>query len=321
MTLSRRQALGLLGAAAAASAPASAQTAPLKIIFPFSAGGTGDALSRFVAERLGQAFDRPAIVENRTGADGRIGIQAVKAAAPDGTTFLLTTGPTMALMPQIHKAPGYNPVADFEPVAHLARFEFCLVVANTTPAKSVAELAAWAKANPDKATYGLPSLGTIPHFAGVALSKLIGADMRRLAYRGGAPAMNDLVAGQIPMGFMVLSDALQQHHGGTVRILATLGKTRSPFLPDVPTLTEAGYAIEGDSWYGLWAPAKTPNNVVSSVSAALGKISAEPDTKVRFMAIGLIVTGTGPLELASEHKAMADAWAPTIQASGFTLEQ
>jgi tripartite-type tricarboxylate transporter receptor subunit TctC len=328
MLPTRRMAMALAAGALATPRPSLAQAplsqaggAPVKIVFPFGAGGTGDALSRLVADKIGRTLGRTAIVENRTGADGRIGIQAVKAAAPDGATLLITTGPTMALMSLVHKAPGYDPEADFEPIAHLARFEFCLVVANTVPAKTVAEFVTWAKANPDKATYAVPSLGTIPHFAGVALSKLIGVEMARIAYRGGAPAMNDLVAGQVPIGFMTLSDALQQHKGGLVRMLATLGKSRSPFVPEVPTLTEAGYAIAGDSWYGLWAPAKTPKDTIALLSDAVRIGIADAVIAERFLSMGLIATGLGADDLTRERRSMAALWAPAIAASGFTLEQ
>jgi tripartite-type tricarboxylate transporter receptor subunit TctC len=324
MTITRR---AFVGAALAGSVAwpgyAAAQTggAAMKIVFPFGAGGTGDALCRYLGDILAKSLNRAVIIENRTGADGRIGIQSVKAAAPDGDTLLVTTGPTMALMPQIHKSAGYDPVVDFEPVAHLARFEFCIVVANNVPAKTVAELVTWMKANPDKATYALPGLGTIPHFAGVSLSKIIGVDMRRLPYRGGAPAMNDLVGGQVPIGFMTLSDALQQHLGGQVKMIATLGKTRSPFVPDVPTLIEQGFAIEGDAWYGMWAPTKTPKDVIAKVNAALISVLGSAEGKAKLTSLGLIATGTSPAELATIRQAMADIWAPTIKASGFTLEQ
>ncbi len=321
MALSRRQAVALTLAAASAPRAALGQTAPMKIVFPFAAGGTGDALSRFIADKLSTALKRPVIVENRTGADGRIAIQSVKASPPDGSTWLVTTGPSMALMPQIHKTPGYDPEADFVPVANLARFEFCVAVANSVPAMTVAELVSWIKANPEKATYGLPGLGTIPHFAGVAWSKLIGADMRRLAYRGGSPAVNDLVGGQIPMAVLTLSDVLQQYRAGTVKILAVLSRSRSPFEPTIPTLIESGYPIEGEAWYGMWAPAGTSAETVAAVGKLIGHAMAEPESKARFMNLGLILTGSPAAELEATRKAMAETWAPTIKSSGFTMEQ
>ncbi len=322
MGLSRRSLL-TAGATLPFVGSARAQTAraPVRIVFPFGAGGTGDALCRHLADAIAKASGRAVIVENRTGADGRIGIQAVKAAPADGDTVLVTTGPTMALMPQIHKAPGYDPVADFAPVSHIARFEFCIVAANATGLATLADLAAWAKANPDRATYAVPGLGTIPHFAGVRISRMIGVEMRRLAYRGGAPAMNDLVGGQIPLGVMTLSDALQQYRGGLVRMLATLGEARSPFVSQVPTAIEQGYAISGDAWYGMWAPGGTPAAAISALNAAVVSAVSGPQGRERLMDWGLIATGSTPAELAEIRRRMADDWAPTIRESGFTLEQ
>lgn len=295
--------------------------APVRIVFPFAAGGAGDALARLVAERLSPALGRSVIVENRTGADGRIGIGSVKAAAPDGDTLLMTTGPTMWLMALVHKAPGFDPFKDFEPISQLTRFEFCIAVANNTGITTLAQLVAWAKANPDKATYGLPGAGTIPHFTGVAFSKLIGVEMRRLPYRGGALAMNDLVAGQIPMSVGTLADALQQHRGEKVRILAVTSRQRSPFLPDVPTLIESGYNLEGEAWYGLWAPAKTPPDVIGRINAAVVAGFKDEGVRKRVEAIGLIPTGTDPAGLTAIMRENSDRWAPIVKETGYTMEQ
>lgn len=312
-----------LAAATAIPNPLRAQTAgaPIKLVFPFSAGGGGDALARVLAERLGPALGRTVIVENRTGADGRIGIQSVKAAAPDGDTLLMTTGPTMWLMPLVHKQPGYDPFKDFEPISHLATIEFCLVASKASGLASVAGLATWAKANPDKATYGLPGIGTIPHFTGVALAKLIGVDMRRLPYRGGALVLNDLVAGQIPVAIVALSDAIQQHLAGTVRILAVPSKQRSPFLPDVPTMIESGLNIEGESWYGLWAPAKTPPEIVAKISAAVVASIEDPAARKRLGGFGMVPTGTAPARLTEIMRENTAQWAGVVKESGYTMDQ
>lgn len=315
-------ALALVSAAFHA-APVSAQAggAPVRIVFPFAAGGGGDALTRIVAEQLSPAINRSVIVENRTGADGRIGIGAVKAAAPDGDTLLLTTGPTMWLMALVHKSPGYDPFKDFEPISQLVRFEFCVAVSLNTGITSVRELVAWVRANPDKATYGLPGIGTIPHFTGVALSKLFGVDMRRLPYRGGALAMNDLVAGQIPISVGTLADALQQHRGEKIRILAVTSPTRSPFLPDVPTLIESGYNLEGEAWYGLWAPARTPKETVERLNAAVVAAMKDEAVRKRIEGIGLIPTGTSAAGLTAIMRENTDRWSPIVKESGYTIEQ
>ena len=293
---------------------------PVKIVFPFGAGGGGDAVSRLLAEKLSAAIARPVIVENRTGADGRIGIQAVKNAAPDGDTLLVTTGPTMWLYPMTHPAPGYDPFADFAPVAQLARFEFCVAVANSTGLKSMGELAAWAKANPDKAAYGVPGAGTIPHFTGVGLAKLLGVDMRRVPYRGGSPAMTDLVAGQIPIVVGTLADAIQQHRGGTIRIVAVASKARSPFLPDVPTLIESGFNLSGEAWYGLWAPAKTPADRIAAINTTIIAALADTGVKQRLETFGMIAAPSTPDGLTAVMRSDAAFWADIVKSSGFRME-
>ena len=311
---------GLIGALA--TRPVLAQSAgnAMRIVFPFAVGGAGDALCRLLAERASTTLGRAVVVENKTGADGRIAIQFVKAAAPDGDTVLVTTGPTMSIMQQVHKSPGYDPFKDFEPVAHLANLEICLAVAKSLPITTMAELVAWLKANPDKATYGIPGAGTIPHFIGLQFAKLTGLDLRRLAYRGGTPALQDLVGGQIPLVSGTVADALEQHRAGNIRIIATSGATRSPFLPDLPTYIESGFAIEGSSWYGAWAPAKTPSAVVARLGASFNAVLADAAIKERMLKLGLIATGLAGAELARIQTADAERWAPTIKESGFTME-
>jgi tripartite-type tricarboxylate transporter receptor subunit TctC len=294
---------------------------PVKIIFPFGAGGGGDALSRLLAEHIGPVLGRSVIVENRTGADGRIGIQAVKAAAPDGDTLLVTTGPTVWLMALVHPSPGYDPFADFEPIAQLASYDFCIAVANNTGLKTVQELAAWIKANPDKATYGIPGAGTIPHFTGVNFAKMTGVDMKRLTYRGGAPAITDLIGGQIPIVVGTLADALQQHRAGTIRIVAVTGEKRSAFVPEVPTLKESGFDLVGDAWYGLWAPAKTPRETVAKINAAVTAALAKPEVKQRLEALGLVALGSTPQQLTASMKDNTERWGPVIKATGYTMQQ
>ncbi len=321
MMLNRRHILIGAGAAMAVGTPAHAQLGgvPVKIVFPFGAGGGGDALTRVIADKLGPAFNRTVIVENKTGADGRIGIQSVKSAAPDGDTLLLTTGPTMWLYPMTHPNPGYDPHADFEPVARLCRIEFCVAVANTTGITSMAGLGAWIKANPDKAAYGVPGAGTIPHFTGDSLSKALGVEMRRVPYRGGAPAMNDLVGGQIPIVIGTVADALQQHRGGNVKILAVTSAQRSPFLPEVQTMKELNYNVVADAWYGLWAPAKTPADKVAAIQKATVAALAMPDVKQKLDTFGLVVTPSTSEELAANMKSDAAAWTEIVKASGFRM--
>src|SRR6202049_5202701 len=185
------------------------ESGPLtKLIFPFSAGGGGDTLCRFVAQYAGQSLDRTVIVENRTGGDGLIGIKWVKNASPDGTTILVTTGPTMYLLPMVETEPSFDLNKDFVPVSLLARFEFGVVRGSAVGAKDFKQFVAWLKANPGKATFGVPSNGTIPHFAGSKLEQVLGVPLTRVAYRGSAPAINDLIGGHLPFAVTTVADVV-----------------------------------------------------------------------------------------------------------------
>jgi tripartite-type tricarboxylate transporter receptor subunit TctC len=182
------------------------QSGPLtKMIFPFAAGGGGDALCRILAQHVGQLLDRTVIVETRTGGDGLIGIKSVKNASPDGTTILVTTGPTMYLLPIVETGPSFDTARDFVPVSLLARFEFGIVAGPAIDAKDFKQFMAWLNANPGKANYGVPSNGTIPHFTGSKLEQVLGIPMTRVPYRGSAPIINDLVGGHLSFGITTIA--------------------------------------------------------------------------------------------------------------------
>ncbi len=323
----RRMAYVLAGVLAAffALQPSIAQaqlaTEPIRIIFPFAAGGSGDALARLLAEHMRASLDQPVIVENRTGAQGRLGVQAVKAAAPDGKTILLTPVAPMSIYHHVYKSLAYDPVADFEPLSQVATFDFALAVGPQVPAKSLKELVAWVKANPDKGSYGTPAAGALPHFFAVAFAKAAGLDIRHVSYRGSAAAMADVVAGQIPIIVTTTADVTEQHKGGRIRVLATSDKERSPFLPDIPTFKEAGYDIVGSGWYGLYAPAKTPPDMVARLNKAIVAAVQTPEVKQRLLAFALVPTGTSAAEHAKIQKDDSDLWAPAIKASGYSPEQ
>ena len=301
--------------------PAHAQEQPVRVIFPFAAGGSGDALARHIAEGLRTALDQPVIVENRTGAQGRLGVQAVKAAAPDGKTLLLTPVAPMSVYGHVYKALLYDPVADFEPVSQVATFDFAVAVGPQVPAASLKELVAWVKANPAQGNYGTPAAGTLPHFFAVSFAKAAGLDLRHVGYRGSAAALTDLMGGQIAIVFTTTSDLLEQHKSGRIQVLATSDKARSPFLPDLPTFKEAGYDIEGSGWYGVYAPARTPADVVAKLNKAVVAAVQSPPVKEKLLAFGLVPTGTSAAELGRIQKADSELWAPAVKASGYTPEQ
>ncbi len=265
----RRRLLGSVlataGAVAVAPAAAFAQEQPIRIIFPFAAGGSGDALARLMADKLRAGLNRTVIVENRTGAAGRIGVQAVKAAAPDGNTLLLTPIAPMSVYQHVYKSLGYDPIADFEPLSQLGTFDFGVAREPSLPVSSLKELVDWAKMNPAQANYGSPAAGALPHFLGVMFARAAGIDLRHVTYRGSAAALAALVAGQIPIVFTTVADLVELHKAGRIRVLATSDSGRSPSLPDVPTLREAGYDLQATGWYGMFAPAK-PRPISSNVS-------------------------------------------------------
>jgi len=305
---------------AARAGEARAQSGPLtRLVFPFAAGGSGDMLCRLLAEHLRQVLDRTIIVENRTGADGLIGIKSVMNAAPDGTTILITTGPTMYLLPMVETKPSFDHARDFVPVSLLARFEFAVVTGPATEAKHFGQLIAWLKANPAKASFGVPSNGTIPHFTGSRLEAVLGIPMTRVPYRGGAPILKDLVGGHLPFAVITVADAIAQHRAGAVRILAVASERRSPFLADVPTLRENGVDLVADAWYGMWLPAGSAADLAGRLSAAVVTTLARPEVKEKLLGIGLIPIGTTPQGLTQELAANTAFWQPIVKATGYRI--
>ncbi|HEX9471632.1 MAG TPA: Bug family tripartite tricarboxylate transporter substrate binding protein [Bradyrhizobium sp.] len=317
----RRFMAGCAGLSLSAIVPdALAESGPLtKMIFPFSAGGGGDTLCRLVARDAGQLLDRTFIVENRTGGDGLIGIKWVKNASPDGSTILVTTGPTMYLLPMVETEPSFDLNKDFVPVSLLARFEFGVAAGPAVDAKDFKEFVAWLKANPSKATFGVPSNGTIPHFTGSKLEQVLGIPMTRVAYRGSAPIINDLIGGHLPFGIVTIADAIPQQRAGGLKILAVSSAARSPFLPDVPTLRESGIDLVADAWYGMWLPAGSSREFASQLSAAMVTSLARPEVHEKLLAIGLIPVGTTPEGLTQELAADTAVWQPIVKATGYKI--
>ncbi|MPZ58400.1 MAG: hypothetical protein GEU91_18290 [Rhizobiales bacterium] len=303
--------------------PAQAQVSeqPIRIIFPFSPGGSGDALARLIAEKMHAGLNRTVIVENRTGGGGRIGVQAVKNAAPDGSTLLLTPIAPMSVYQHVYKSLDYDPINDFVAVSQLGTFDFGIAVGTQLGVTSLKDLVAWAKANPGKANYGVPAAGTLPNFLGVMFGRAAALDLRYVAYRGSAAALTDVIAGHIPMMVTTTSDLVQMHKAGKVRVLATSDQQRSPFLPEVPTFREAGYGLQATGWYGMFAPAKTPQGVIDRYSKVIAAAAQAPDINAKLLAFGLKPTGTTAAELAKIQKDDSALWGPAVKASGFKPQQ
>ena len=316
--MQRRNVIAFILAASLTALLCSAAQAqePIRLIFPFAAGGSGDTIARLLADKMRASLDRNVIVETRTGGAGRIGVMAVKHAPADGNTLLFTPVAPLAVYQHVYKALDYDPLADFRPVAQVGTFDFGVAVGSKGP-QSLKDLVAAAKANPAQANYGIPAIGTLPHFLGVMFSRAAGIDLRHVPYRGSAPALADLIGGQLPIILTTSSDLVETHKDSRIRMLATSGPTRSPFLPDVPTFREAGYDLEATGWYGIFVPAKTPDDVVSRLNKAVVAAVQAPDVRERLLAVGLQPTGTSAEEFARIQKTDSEFWAQAVKASGF----
>jgi tripartite-type tricarboxylate transporter receptor subunit TctC len=299
---------------------ASGESGPLtKIIFPFAAGGSGDSLCRLLAQQISQPLDRNFIVEDRNGGDGLIGITTVKNARPDGTTILVTTGPTMYLLPMVEAQPSFDTARDFVPVSLLARFEFCVVAGPAVNAKDFKGLVAWLKANPGKASFGVPSNGTIPHFTGSKLEQVLGIPLTRVAYRGTTPIINDMMGGHLPFAVTPVADVVAHHQAGSLKVLAVSSAQRSPFLPDVPTLRENDIDLVADAWYGMWLPAGSPPEFVGKLSAAVMAAIAKPEIREKLLTLGLIPVGSSQQGLVQELAANTALWQPIVETTGYKI--
>jgi tripartite-type tricarboxylate transporter receptor subunit TctC len=299
---------------------AAAQEQAIRIVFPFAAGGSGDGLSRLIADKMRAALNRNVIVENRTGAAGRPGVAAVKNAAPDGGTLLITPIAPMAVYQHVYRKLEYDPIKDFAAVSQLATFDFALAIGPKVPAATLKELVAWLKADPSRASFGSPGTGTLLHFLGLAFGRAAGVELRHVPYKGSAATLTDLAAGHVPMVVTALSDFVEMHKAKRIRILATSGAKRSPFVPDVPTFREAGFSLEGAGWYGAFAPARTPRAIVDRYSKIMAGAVRMSDVRDRFLAWGLQPTGTTAAEFAAIQKADAERWGPAVKASGFSAD-
>ena len=294
----------------------------MRIVVGFPAGATLDVMSRVLAEQMRATLGRPVIIENKPGAGGRIANEAVKAAAPDGATLMMTPLATMSMYP--HSFAGllrYDPFTDFAPVAHVSSFQLGIGVGAGVPATSLAEYVALVKKDPKAGFYASPAPGSIPHFLGVMFARTAGIEMTHVPDKGTAPALQAVLAGEITAVSTVAGDIAMLVKAGRARLLATAGARRDPQFPAVPTFREAGYDMEGEGWYGLFAPAATHAATVELLAAAAIGAVREPGTRAKLEGMGLQPTGLGPAELARIMKADYDKWGPVIRASGFKPAQ
>jgi tripartite-type tricarboxylate transporter receptor subunit TctC len=317
----KRRSFAIAAALAAAPWPVFAQDKPpVKILVGFPPGGSADIVARLLADKMRVTLGQNVIVDNKPGAAGRVALGELKRAAPDGQTLVLAPSGALVVLPWLYKNLGYDPVRDFTPVARAVTFDFAITAGPAAPQGDVKAILAWMKANPDKANYATPGAGTVPHFTGVLLSQGAGIPMTHVAYKGGAPAMNDLLGGQVPLMIDTPLETIEQHRAGKLRIVAVTGETRTKSLPDVPTLKESGIPIAADAFFGLYGPAGMPADLSARISRAVADALKATDVSERIFSLGLAPAyGTGD-ELAATQAAHLKRWEAPIKASGFTAE-
>ncbi|MFN6994344.1 MAG: tripartite tricarboxylate transporter substrate binding protein [Aquincola tertiaricarbonis] len=315
--------LAALGSLAAL--PASAQddwpAKPIRIVVPFAAGGTSDVLARTLGAQLQTSLKQTVLIENKAGAGGVIGADSVAKAAPDGYTLLLGTIATHAINPALLPKMPYNAAKDFAPVMLLGSISNVLLVGPDQPFKTVAELVAAAKARPGSLQFASAGQGTSQHLSGETFKLLAGVNLTHVPYKGSAPAIQDVMGGQIPMSFETALVALPQIKAGKVRALAVTSAKRSAVLPDVPTMQEAGIAtFDVASWQALYAPAGTPPAIVSKLNAELARIVAQPETKARIDGLGLEYTPNTPEQFGAFQRGEQAKWARIVKDGNVKVE-
>lgn len=320
--------LALAIAAMTVSAAAHAQaypTKPIRFIVPFPAGGPTDVVSRALTSKLAEVLGQPVVVDNIGGAGGSIGMAALAKAPPDGYTLGLATTGTHAVNPHLYGPKlGYNALRDFAPISTVVTYVNLLVVHPSVPAKTVAELVAYAKANPQKVNYGSSGNGSTNHLSGELLRSLTGAPMMHVPYKGGAQALNDLLGGNTTFMFDLLSSSMPHVKAGKLRALAVSSGQRTAFMPDVPTMDESGvsgYAEAGsDLWFGVVAPANTPPALLTRLNNEIRVILQSPEMQERYRGIYLDVKATSPAEFSRMIAADHQKWGRVVQASGAKID-
>lgn len=322
-SFSRRHGLKLLAAAAtlAVAGTAAAQGAfpskPINIIVPFSAGGTTDILARIVGQALGTELGQAVIIDNKPGAGGNIGGQQAARSPADGYTLFMGTVGTHAINQSLYKKMPYDPIKDFAPLSRVATVPNLLVAHPSRPYKTVKELIAYAKAHPGEVTYGSPGSGASPHVSGALFQSMTKAELTHVPYKGSAPAVSDLLGNQIAIMFDNMPSAIQHVRSGKLRPIAVTTAKRSPELPDVPTIAEAGVpGYEATSWFGLWAPAKTPADVQQKLYTALVKVLKDPAVVKKISDQGGEVVIDTPAQFDAFIKTEAAKWGKVVKESG-----
>jgi tripartite-type tricarboxylate transporter receptor subunit TctC len=317
-----RAGLALLFAALTAATQAQTfPSKPIRLICPFPPGGAVDIASRAIAAEMSKTLGQPVTVENRPGAGGNIGGAEVARAAPDGYTMLMTTSGIQAINPVLYPKMQYDPNKDLTPIAALVSLSNVLVVNPAVKASSVGDLVALARAQPGKMTFASSGSGTSIHMSAELFKQLTKIDIVHVPYKGSAPALTDLIGGQVNLMFDNIPSALPHIKAGRLNALATTGARRDPTLPDLPTVAEAGVkGYESGVWFGLAAPAGTPKEVVARLADEAVKATKSPDYVKRMTEVGYVIVGVGPDQMAEMIRAEINRWGPVVKSSGATAD-
>ena len=298
---------------------------PIVMIVPQAAGGTNDIVGRLVSQKLGEVLGASAVVENRPGAGGNIGTQAAAKAPKDGYTLLMTISSSQAINPALYKNAGFDPVKDFGPISLIGAVPNVLLVNPSFPAKSMAELIALAKAKPGEYQYASAGNGTLNHLLGEMLNGMAAISLQHVPYKGVAPALNDVVGGQLPMLFASLPSSLANIKAGKLRAIAVSGAARSPVLPDVPTVAETVPGYNGTLWIGLFAPAGVPPDVLARLREGMARTLAAKDLRDKLEQQGVELAGTADKPVTPEQFAALlnediAKWARIVKTSGASVD-
>ncbi|RST53354.1 Bug family tripartite tricarboxylate transporter substrate binding protein [Variovorax sp. DXTD-1] len=319
----RRQIVAALGGlalaplATLANAQAFTPGQPIKVLIGVPAGGTQDVLTRAIAEQVRDTLG-PLIVDNRSGAAGRIAVEAVKTAAPDGRTLLLGTASMMTMFPSAYRQLSYDPIKDFVPIINAARFELALVVHKDVPANTLAEFTAWAKAQGDKLSFASYGAGTPSHFLGEMLNRAAGLKMVHVPYRGSTPARQDVMGGSVPVYFDTIGGAQQLLPSGRVKVLATSGDKRSPLMPNLPCFVEGGYKdVVATAWFAYYAPRKTPQPIVDKLRAEFTRAINSREVRQQLLQNGMYPVGDNSEALLKTMREDTARWAGIMKAVNF----
>ena len=310
---------GLL--AAGATLAAGYPDKPITVINPWTSGGPADTVARPVLQKLSERLGQPIIMENKSGANGVIGCAFVARAAPDGYTLLFSHVGPITISPAVQKDMPYDSVRDFKPITQIVSAPTVLLVRPSLPIHNLRELVDYARANPGKLSYGSVGPGSTTHLAGEILSTMANIKLLHVPYKGAAPVVNDMLGGSIDMSFLNIAGAISYVKSGQLRAIGVTTLKRSPLLPDLPTISEAYPGFEVNSWYGLMAPAKTPDDIVDMLQKQVAEIIRSPDIVELFSRNGLTPEGTTPVQYAEQIKTDLARWRNVVQTSGLVIEQ